>query len=111
MQEKGRKDGGGRTELGGGPQGRGVGVFMGADLAYIFNVVRRAMLPGQVGYSGHALFRSQRIQLQEVWGRTLLLCRVRWWLWRSVASRFAKARQHGIFVRSGQLAAGWLSWR
>ena len=69
------------------------------------------MLPGQVGYGGHALSRSQRIQLQEVWGRTLLLCRVRWWLWRSVASRFAKARQHGIFVRSGQLAAGWLSWR
>lgn len=35
MQEKGRKDGAGRTKLGVGPQGRGVGVFMGADLAYI----------------------------------------------------------------------------
>ena len=48
------------------------------------------MLLGQVGYSGHALFRSQRIQLQEVWGRTLLLCRVRWWLWRSVPSDLRK---------------------
>ena len=30
------------------------------------------MLPGQVGYSGHALSRSQRVQLQEVLGRTVL---------------------------------------
>ena len=33
------------------------------------------MLPGQVGYSGHALFRFQRIQLQEVWGRPYCLSR------------------------------------
>ena len=36
MQEKGRKDGAGLTKLGVGPQGRGVGVFIGADLAYIY---------------------------------------------------------------------------
>lgn len=30
------------------------------------------MLPGQVGYGGHALSRSQRVQLQEVLGRTVL---------------------------------------